>query len=193
MVAAGLMWMWSPKWRLNNRQYLKWESVWKHKPLHYGSWGKKEIVPSELITFSALNMTLVVCWDRAESSVISSADVWYNKSNQNIQWLSMTSMWVCRTVRLSAVCAITLSYCCVCRCVELLLSVQLCWVVAVCAVVLSYCCVCGYVELLLCVQLCWVVAVCAVVFSYCCVWRYVELLLCVPLCWVTAVCAVMLS
>ena len=45
------------------------------------------------VTFSALNTTLVVCWDRAEDSVISSVDVWRNKSNQNIEWLSMTSVW----------------------------------------------------------------------------------------------------
>ena len=62
-----------------------------------------------------------------------------------------------------------------------------------CAVMLSYCCVCRYVELLLCVPLCGVIAVCAVMLSYCCVCRYVELLLCVPLCGVTAVCALCIA
>ena len=64
-----------------------------------------------------------------------------------------------------------------------------------CAVMLSYCCVCRYVKLLLCVPLCYVTLVCVVelllceLLSYCCVCRYVELLLCaaesllcVPLC-----------
>jgi hypothetical protein len=121
------------------------------------------------VTFSVLNMMLVVCWDRAEDSVVSSADVWRKKSNQNIQRLSMTLVWYYGTIRLTAVCNVMLSYCYEFRYVELLLCVPLCWVTAVCVVMFSYCCVHLHVELLLCVPLCLVTAVCTVMLSYCCV------------------------